>query len=483
MRRRGGARGCDQLGTLLKRPGGRADAENMRQRARENVVPGALACAGVLAVSWLGLYGYGWNDYEVEAKPAFDALTHGHVLEFLRLAPAYGGSLVERAPFALLPGLWGGGALAVYRAVSIPCLVAAAALGVWLAAEMRASVRSSRLGRGLVVALCTASPLTLRALEVGHAEELLMAAMCMTAVIAAARGHTVLAGVLLGLAIAGKDWAVVAIGPVLLALPAYALPRTDPAQRPGGRFRAAALCMLAAAGTAAAVLAPLLIVAGQHFVTATRGVASTSSAIFQPWQIWWFAGRHGPVVHGLFGAVKQGYRTAPAWIGPLSHPAVVIAAAVLAAGLWRARRSAGQVEPGRARAREQQAMLLLALVLLLRCLLDTWDTSYYMLPFLLALTAWEALGALERPPALALFAGLLGWASFVWLPDIGSADAQAAFFLAWTLPLAGALGLRLFAPRRAASWWTALGSRLRLSLHAAGSYRGDAAGGPAGISR
>ena len=92
-------------------------------------------------MAWLGLYGFAWSDYDTEARPAFDALTHGHVLEFLRLAPAYGGSLVERAPFALLPGLWGGGQLAVYRMVALPCLLAAAALGAWLVAQMRAAGR------------------------------------------------------------------------------------------------------------------------------------------------------------------------------------------------------------------------------------------------------------------------------------------------------------------------------------------------------
>ena len=96
-------------------------------------------------MAWLGLYGFAWNDYDTEARPAFDALTHGHVLEFLRLAPAYGGSLVERAPFALLPGLWGGGQLAVYRMVALPCLLAAAALGVWLVAQMRAAGRADAL--------------------------------------------------------------------------------------------------------------------------------------------------------------------------------------------------------------------------------------------------------------------------------------------------------------------------------------------------
>ena len=81
----------------------------MRRLVRENAVC-VLAAAGASAVmAWLGLYAFTWTDYETEAQPSFSALTHGHVLEFLRLAPSYGGSLVERAPFALLPGLWGGG--------------------------------------------------------------------------------------------------------------------------------------------------------------------------------------------------------------------------------------------------------------------------------------------------------------------------------------------------------------------------------------
>jgi hypothetical protein len=102
----------------------------MRRIARENGACALLALTGSAALAWLGLYGFAWNDYEEEARPAFDALVHGHVTAFLRLAPAYGGSLVERAPFALVTRLWGGGELAVYRMVAVPCLLAAALLGV-----------------------------------------------------------------------------------------------------------------------------------------------------------------------------------------------------------------------------------------------------------------------------------------------------------------------------------------------------------------
>ena len=115
---------------------------------------------------------------------------HGHVHEFLRLAPAYGGSLVERAPFALVPGLWGGGPLAVYRMVALPCLLACAALGVWLVARMRAEATLDAGARALALAVCVANPVTLRALEVGHPEELLGACLCVAAVLLAAGSAT-----------------------------------------------------------------------------------------------------------------------------------------------------------------------------------------------------------------------------------------------------------------------------------------------------
>jgi hypothetical protein len=53
----------------------------------------------------------------------------------------------------------------------------------------------------------------------GHPEELLGAVLCIAAVLVAMRGRAVWAGVLLGLAIANKEWGLVAVGPVLLALP------------------------------------------------------------------------------------------------------------------------------------------------------------------------------------------------------------------------------------------------------------------------
>jgi Glycosyltransferase family 87 len=413
----------------------------MRLRVRENALCAFLAGVGVATMAWLGLYGFAWNDYDNEARPAFEALVQGHSLSFLRLVPAYGGSLVERAPFALLPGLWGGGQLAVYRMVALPCLLAAAVLGVWLVAQMRSRGDQS-LVRAVALGVCVANPLTLRALELGHPEDLLGGALCVAAVLFAARDRPLWAGLALGLAIANKEWALLAVGPVLIALPSRRV-----------------LCMVSAGAVAAIVLAPLALVGSSGFVASTRGTAAPPSTIFQPWQAFWFLGHHGAIVRGLFGEIKPGYRTAPTWVGIISHPLIVAVSLPLTALAWRRGR------------RQSDALLLLALLLLLRCVLDTWDTVYYPIPFVLALLTWESLGDQRRPAVLALSSTVLAWVSFQWLPKHVAPDAQAAFFLAWSLPLGAGLALRLYAPgllswrpwHRQETTVSSLPSRLRTS--------------------
>jgi hypothetical protein len=441
----------------------------MRRVLRENALAASIAGVATLTMGWLGLYGFGWNDYDMEARPALQALTEGHVLRFLQLAPVYGGSLIERAPFALAPTLWGGGELAVYRMVALPCLLAAAGLGLWLVANLRTRQRT-KLARALALGICVANPLTLSALELGHPEDLLGAALCVVAVLLALRDRPLWAGVVLGLAIANKQWALLAVGPVLVALP-------------GPRFfsRERVRCAAAALVSAAAVLAPLILVNAGGFVAATRATASTSSEIFQPWQAWWFLAHHGPIVHGLLGNVKVGYRTAPAWIGRISHPLVVALALPLSALYWWRQKSS---ERGRASTPlpRTDALALLALLLLVRCMLDTWDTSYYALPLIFALLAWElsagvaqqsghaaaaavaqrsghaaaAADALEPTgarelPLLALAVTVAAWADYVWLPAHISADAQAALFLLWSVPLLAALAGALAGSSRRAS--------------------------------
>jgi hypothetical protein len=398
-----------------------------------------IAAASCATMAWLGLVSFAWNDYETEARSSFDALAHGHVLSFLRLAPAYGGSLIERAPFALLPGLWGGGSLAVYRMVALPCLLAMAAFAVWLCARMRAEGRPV-LARALAVGMCVANPLSLSALEVGHPEELLGACLCVWAVVLASRGRPVWAGVLLGLAIANKEWAVIAAGPVLLALPRQQRLSIGPVSV----ARAVVRCLASTCMVTATVLIPLLLASSGGFLTSARGATVPLGKLFQPWQVWWFFGSHGAQPHGSFGRTLPGYRTGPAWAEAISHPLIVAVGLGLALAVWlRHRRDGSDVG-------ERSAMLLLALVLLLRCMLDTWNTGYYMLPFTIALLTWEVRGT--RPlPILVLASTVPPWFVLEELSGRGlvSPDVQAALFMIWTVPLAAWLGVRLFArPRR-----------------------------------
>ncbi len=404
----------------------------MPARLRAHAPSLTIAAAASAAMAWLGLYGFAWSDYDNEAAPAYLALVHGHVTQFLRLLPAYGGSLELRAPFALLPGLWGGGELAVYRLVALPCLAAAALLGVWLVSRMRADGRS-RLARGVALGLCVANPLTLKALEIGHPEELLGAVLCLAAVFLAADDRPLWAGAVLGLAIANKQWALLAVGPVLLALPAAG-------RRPHPRWRAA----VAAAVVAAALYAPIAAVHPQGQAVTRVAVAQTGS-IFEPEQVFWFFGGPSRVIRDN-GVLKRVHRTPPAWLAGLAHPLIVVLALPLTLLALRRRR------PDRLLA---DSLLLLALLFLLRCALDPWDNVYYPLPFVLALLGWEATTRRE-PPVFSLLASAAAWAIFVWMQAHAPADVTAgvsiALFLAAAGALAGALyGRRTPAPRTVAT--------------------------------
>jgi hypothetical protein len=381
-------------------------------------VPAALgAAAGMAVMWWIGLIGFAWTDYDLEASPAFKALADGHFGGFLELCPAYAGSMLLRAPFALLPGLWGGGELAVYRAVSFPCLLAAAALGVWLVGRLRAH-GVGRLARVTALGVLVAGPVTYEALDYTHPEEILVASLCLTAVFAARGGRAGWTGVLLGLAVAAKPWALVAVGPVLVTLQAH-------------RLRS----LGAAIGAAAAVLSPFAFV-GLSTIRGIGGGVSHTGSIFQPWQVWWWLGTHGPRVIGTDGHVKIGYRAAPEWIDRVSHPLIVVAAFALTA-LWLRRRRRRLVG---------DELLLLSLVLQVRCLVDPWNHIYYAVPCVFALVAWETLSA-RRAPVGALLLSVAAWVSFETLPGRVTPDVLSAVYLAWAVPFTAALAARVYGIR------------------------------------
>ncbi len=396
------------------------------------MLPWLVAAASSAILVWLAMRTPAFTDYETEAEASVRALRNGDLAAFLREMPAYGGSLVLRAPFAVLANLWGGGGTAAYRLLAVPGLIAAAILGMTLHRGLvrHPPARWPRTAAWAALLLCVANPVTAQALELGHAEELLGGALCAGAALAAVRSRPGWAGLLLGLALANKTWAVAAVIPVLLALDR-------------GQLRA----MVVAAGTAGAVLAPLALL-GPDATGAGSALGSTGT-IFQPWQVWWFLGEHAGVVHGVF-ADRPGYRTPPSWIGEVSRPALAVGTIGLGALCWVIRR-------GRSR---EDAILVLATIMLARCVLDPWNIAYYHLPFLLALTTWEVV-AHRRLPVVAATATLLtyGTLRFV-LPYVG-ADTEAAFYLAWSVPTLMFMTFRVLAPGRS----TELLRRARPSLH------------------
>jgi hypothetical protein len=255
----------------------------------------------------------------------------------------------------------------------------------------------------------------LPALDTGHPEELLGAVLCAGGVIAALRDRPLLAGVLLGLAGANKAWALLAVVPALIAL------------------RRGHLTLLLSAGTVCAALGPAFL-NGTGRVAGTQTATDGTGAIFQPWQWTWFFGHHGDVVRGVYGE-KPGFRTGPGWVTTLGHLPVVALPLLLALAAWVRRVD------------RQDALLVLALCFLVRCVVDPWDTAYYHLPFLMALAAHEVL-ARHRAPVLAVVATAAIYGSTVMARDGLGPDTQAVLYLLWSVPAMAGLLAATFAPAR-----------------------------------
>ena len=132
----------------------------------------------------------GENDFYKEAWPAYLLLDHGHILAFLRDGPAYVGSLVLRAPFALLVGLFGAGARVTYFAAALPCVVAPALLAGWLAPDRHRKPGTADAGSPRIrpLDLLMVAPPAFLCVISGHPEDILGAALCVAAVLLAQRG-------------------------------------------------------------------------------------------------------------------------------------------------------------------------------------------------------------------------------------------------------------------------------------------------------
>lgn len=374
----------------------------------------ALGAAALLV--WGGSQDVYWSgDFMGESWGAYEALQRGDLQAAWDRSPAYlGFALLIGVPSALLAAAFGGEETAVFRLVAAPGALALAALLARLAARAGGPSRA-QVGRFALLAVAV-GPMAYQALAYGHPEDLLAAAGCVAAVLLAHGGRPLTAAVVVVLAVVVKQWAVLAIGPVLLAAP-----------RAHARL---ALVAFGGAGLAAGAMTFL------HPLAQSALTVPASADFFHPQQLWWPFGVPAPAE---WTAAGHGTRVSPTWLGGLPRVLIFATGFALSGAWWLARR-------GRERALAD-VLALLALVFALRCLLDPWNLVYYHLPLVLCLAAWETVRG--RPqPVLALAVSAATWLSFV-VYDAREGMGPFAVYLAWVLPLLWVLGRALW-PRRTA---------------------------------
>lgn len=370
------------------------------------------------------------------------ALIHANPGGFFAHQPPMGSfSLLLRAPFAGLAVLADGSDRLVYQLGALPCLAVVGSAGLLVARAMHSRGRP-RWAQAIVVAGFLLNPLTFKALYFGHPEELLGAGLCVIAVMLASEERPALAGLVLGAAIATKDWALLALGPTLIAAPA------------GQRARLLVSCL----ATAGVLIVPMMLGNPHSFEVATRSISAiaTRPGSVTPANVWWRLASTGPtfdlaVRGGRIVAVRgQGYAL-PELLGELTHPLVLVIALALSLLYWR--RCVSR--------RPERVLMLLALIFLLRCVLDPFTYSYHHAPFLLALLAAE--GLRRRVPLLSALS-----AAVLYLLSRGLAPATLnVAYLVFALPLAAVLATVVFAPGLTGT----LSARLRISPRLPGVQR------------
>lgn len=332
----------------------------------ERLMPYALISA---ISAWLSLRVGSMGDWRGDTWPAVHHLAHGDIGGYLNAKAMMGpfATLVQ-APFVAISGASG---LTAYHWAAFPCLLAAGLLGIELSKVARRRGQG-RLAQTLLPALCLLNPLTFEALKSGHPEEILTAALAVWAVLAAVEDKPWRTALLLGLAIASKQWAVMAVLPALMALPAH-------------RLRVA----VGAGAVVLALLLPTLVVAPSTFFD-VQGHAASAGHVVGPWSLWYPFGSVQTETFAVGGEqLTAQVHHAPPLAGSLSHPLIVLLWLLVPAALVLKRRTF--------RLQGDEAMALLALLALLRCALDPVDNLYYQAPLLLALVGWDALSSRGSP--------------------------------------------------------------------------------------
>ena len=346
------------------------------------------------------------GDYPMDAERSVTALSHGHFHDAVTHQPLMGPlSIVLRAPFVTLARFAGAGEPGAYKTGAAVCVVFAAALGVSLA---RSRLDSSFAQAAVLVVVTVLNPASIAAVQYGHPEEVLAAALSVGAVALALRDRELAAAVALGLAIASKQWAILAVAPTLLALPR------------GKRLRLLCISGVIAAGATL----PLLAVDPAGFGNVSRNAVNGGVLVTR--STWWFFAAAPDRVHlQLPAGFPTGFTLyrLPSWLGQVTHPLIVGLAVPLSILVyWRIRT-------------REAALPLIAILFLLRCALDPMDNAYYHVPLLLALLAFEVLCTSRQLPVLTLLTAGLLWLTFDLVEPSAAPQTTSLLYLGWTAAL------------------------------------------------
>ena len=324
-----------------------------------------LAGGALLALATLVVFSiHSSGDYNVAAPvggdntaPGIVALLHGSVDGYTDHQPVVGlTSILLRLPFVAVANALGASALQSYQVGALICLLPLILGGAWLIASPGLS-SGQRLIRLLAVVAVIQSPIMSNGISAGHPEGILSTALGTAAVLAAMRGRATWAGLLLGLAISSKETGLLALAPVMVALP-------------GRRREVAAIT----AGVLILMSASVWMADPGAFLSSLHGEGMTR--YLTPFSLLW------PLASPLhIGAQLSVARVMPVGLTRTRASALVLLAAgcVFVYWYWRAHQRGVACRP----------LILLVLMGLLRCVCDSTHEIYYWITALIPLAAWE----------------------------------------------------------------------------------------------
>jgi hypothetical protein len=356
-------------------------------------------------------------DFDWEFLPAIDALARGNLHEaavnFPLAGPAW---LLIATPFDA--AVFNADLRTIYLVTALPAVAIYVGAVLWLRRLVERAGKPSNTALALTLLLLV-NTAVVRAVHWGHPEEIMCAALLLCAALAASRTHWLVTAVLLGLAVATKQWAVLGALPVICAAPR-------------ARFAIAAV----AAAVVVLLTAPFVIAAPHRLADVARATTNPQrfwdrganyhheTRISAPDVIWPFAERRHEVRHGL--RVRSG--VVPDWVVQASHALIALLVLPLVWFGWR-----------NSRAGPDRWLGVLALIFMLRCLLEPVNFDYYHVAALLFLGAWEGLTRRSAPLLTGILVIGLGITFTATESSLAALYHHAAFmnatYLAWMLPL------------------------------------------------